>query len=108
MAATKKCPNCDRNIKQAPGKREKFFCNSSCRSAYWKRHNYRERKPTKAKETPDKKTGTSKNKKPASPKPFDDEKRGVSTPNINKKTGAPSTKKPAESPYLLKRRQLKS
>lgn len=30
-----KCPNCQKAVKQTPGKREKVFCNSTCRSNYW-------------------------------------------------------------------------
>lgn len=30
-----KCPNCEKEIKQTEGKREKKFCNSTCRSNVW-------------------------------------------------------------------------
>jgi len=30
-----KCPNCDKELKQTEGKREKKFCNSTCRSNVW-------------------------------------------------------------------------
>jgi hypothetical protein len=33
----KPCLNCGKELKQEKGKREKKFCNSTCRSAYWQK-----------------------------------------------------------------------
>lgn len=32
-----KCPNCKKDLEQTQGKREKQFCNSTCRSNYWQK-----------------------------------------------------------------------
>jgi TPP-dependent pyruvate/acetoin dehydrogenase alpha subunit len=32
-----KCLNCGKEIKQLPKKREKIYCNSTCRSNYWQK-----------------------------------------------------------------------
>lgn len=32
-----KCLNCDRDLVQLPKKREKVFCDSTCRSNYWQK-----------------------------------------------------------------------
>lgn len=35
----KECLNCNKDLKQIPGKRQKSFCNSTCRSNYWQKAN---------------------------------------------------------------------
>lgn len=37
-----KCPNCQKVVKQTPGKREKVFCNSTCRSNFWAKEKRKE------------------------------------------------------------------
>jgi hypothetical protein len=32
-----KCLECNKEVKQTPGKREKQFCGSSCRSNFWQK-----------------------------------------------------------------------
>lgn len=38
------CMNCGKEVEQIPGRKEKKFCNSSCRTSYWLKH----RKETQA------------------------------------------------------------
>jgi hypothetical protein len=33
-----KCKNCDKELEQTVGKREKIFCNSTCRSNFWQKN----------------------------------------------------------------------
>jgi endogenous inhibitor of DNA gyrase (YacG/DUF329 family) len=33
------CPNCDKELEQIEGKRQKQFCNSTCRSNFWQKQN---------------------------------------------------------------------
>lgn len=40
------CPNCKKEITQIEGKRQKVFCNSTCRSNVWQKKN-REKKTKK-------------------------------------------------------------
>lgn len=32
-----KCPNCEKVLQQTEGKRQKRFCNSTCRSNFWQK-----------------------------------------------------------------------
>jgi hypothetical protein len=41
-----KCLNCDKNLTQTEGKREKRFCNSTCRSNYWQKQKVLSKKPS--------------------------------------------------------------
>lgn len=39
------CLNCDKGIEQTQGKREREFCNSTCRSNYWQKQKRLSEKP---------------------------------------------------------------
>lgn len=41
------CKNCKKKIKQTPKKRQKEFCNSTCRSNYWAKKKRKEKKRVK-------------------------------------------------------------
>jgi hypothetical protein len=45
------CLNCNEPIEQTPGKKEKQFCNVSCRSSYWQKQKRAETKAVPFQET---------------------------------------------------------
>ncbi len=47
-----KCPNCQKELIQVEGKREKLFCNSTCRSNVWAKNKRKATVPEPKKEEP--------------------------------------------------------
>ncbi len=58
-----KCPNCEKELVNLVGKRQKQFCNSTCRSNYWQKKKREEKFEKKVEKVINKVLDDTKNKK---------------------------------------------